>query len=343
MTLQKSVYRSEIDQLNRQIELIKRIAKLNSKLLDLNWIFFHPYNQGFEVEYFEKIIRDFSGKKAEEKIFEQHARKFLNLELTITFVDGFYRKRPYLSDFADQVEESILLCIQKDFGGAITLIIPTIEGTIRNYLISKKGNSAKSAIKLGDLKVAFKYMADDYVKLQSHYLEQRFGHLKQTDGYFDHNQKKQILKKHRTYFDLWMDQLIKYLNNSFYADTRKSKQLDDKFNRHNLVHGMEHVDYNFRNYLRLLNCLNYLNWAIGEIHKDCSPLAEIEESLVKSKWLEYFKVLIISESITDSKRKILGKEIESFNRFIDKRLTKPLSLSTSIHKQLLKVNDRLNR
>ena len=339
MNIAQKTYRKEIESISGEIKTIERIDKLNSKLHDFNWIFSHPYNQGFEIGLFERLVIETDKKKAEQRIFEQFARKFLDLMNTLTMVDGFYRKRPFLKDFIRQIEESVILCIQKDFSGAINLLIPAIEGSIRNYLISKKGETAKTAIKMTDLSVAFKYMTDDYVNLQAEYLESQYGYLKQTGDYLDLNQEKQILKKHREYFSLWIKQLDDYLRNNLYLDTRKSDKVKDEFNRHNLVHGLDKIDYSFRNYLRLINCLNFLSWAFGVIRKDCSILAEVDDKEIRNKWVEYFKILTISETMTETKSKIYGNEIESFKKYIDKALLKPLTISEIIHKQLLKVND----
>ena len=128
MSIAQETYRKEIEHISREIETISRIDKLNSKLHDYNWIFFHPYNQGFEIGYFERLVADSDKENAEQKIFEQFARKFLDLKLTITMIDGFYRKRPFLSDFIRQIEESVILCIQKDFSGAINLLIQLLKG-----------------------------------------------------------------------------------------------------------------------------------------------------------------------------------------------------------------------
>jgi hypothetical protein len=339
MSIAKEIYRKEIENISKEILTISRIDKLNSKLHDYNWIFFHPYNQGFEIDLFEKLVVDSNDKEAEQRIFEQFARKFLDLKLTITIIDGFYRKRPFLSDFIQQIEESVILCLQKDFSGAINLLIPAIEGSIRNYLVSKKGKKAKSVIKMSDLGVAFNYMTDDYVNLQKEYLNNRFGYLQQTGDYLDSNQEKQILKKHREYFCLWIKQLKDYLDNNLYLDTRKTDKITDVFNRHNLVHGLDKIDYSFRNYLRLINCLNFLSWAFGVIRKDCSFLAEVDESETRKKWVEYFKILTISESMTETKSKIYGYKMESFKKYIEKAFLKPLALSEIFHKQLLKIND----
>lgn len=331
----KNIYRQEIKKISQQLKIIQRIDNLNSKLREYNWIFLHPYNQGYEIGIFEKLIT-IPNKDIEEKIFARFARKFLDLSGTITMVDGYYRKRPFLNDFIQQIEESVILCLQKDFSGAISLLIPTIEGTIRNYLTSKKGITAKNIIKMSDLIIAFEYMTDDYTEtIEQYFINENNHQLK----YLDMNQKEQILKKYKEYFSLWIKQLKEYLSNNLYLDTRKGN-LKDNFNRHNIFHGFGNINYNFKNYLKLINCINFLSWSLGMITKECSILADINEGDLRKKWIEYYKILIISESMNEIKSNIYGYEIESFKKYLDKVFLKPLVISEFFHKQLLKLNDK---
>lgn len=262
------------------------------------------------------------------------------MQQTIVMIEGFYRKRPFLNDFITQIEESVILCLQKDFSGAINLLLPVIEGSLRNYLISKNGDKAKAIIKMSELSAkAFTAMANDYINLIKEDLifgnyELNYSNLK-----LDANQEKQLLSKYREYFNLWIKQLNDYLNNNLYLDTRKGEQISDSFNRHNLIHALDKIDYSFKNYLRLFNCLNFLAWAFGNITKECSILADVDDDIVNKKWVEYFKVLTISESLTEIKSEIYQYEIKSFQKFIDKSFSKPLAISTILHKQLLKVNN----
>lgn len=340
MDSSKYYFQKEIKHINEEIEVIKRINNLNSKLRDYNWLFIHPYNQGIVIENFEKIINEHEKEIAEEKIFEYYAKKFLTLTDTIVMIEGYYKKRPFLKDFKVQIEESVILCLQKDFSGAINLLLPVIEGSLRNYLISKRGDKAKTIIKMSDLSAkTFNEMTNDYVNLREYYYSEGSQELKYRNTSLDINQKKQLLKKHKEYFTLWINQLNEYLNNNLYLDTRISDSITDDFNRHNLIHALDTIDYSFKNYLRLFNCLNFLTWAFGNISKGCSILAEYEDKVIEKKWVEYFKILTISESMTEIKAEIYEYEIQSFKKYIDKTFLKPLAISEILHKQLLKVND----
>lgn len=341
MEILQNIYKNEINHLSAEIETIKRIDRLNSKLREYNWIFMHPYNQGFEVTFFEKLIENSEPEDVEQKLYNSFARKFLDLKLTISMLDGYYRKRPFLCDFSQQIEESIILCLQKDFSGAIHLLIPVIEGSIRNYMIYKKGDTAKHMISMSDLTKAFKYLEDDYATIHKEYLQSNDCHLTRHSGLrFNDNQIENILKKHREYFSLWMKQLEDYLKRNLYLNTRNVEKFKDSFNRHNIFHGFEQPDYNFKNYLKLISCINFLSWAYGITHKGCSIFAEVDDEKVREKWVEYYKILIISESMTSVKSSIYGYRIDSFMEFVDDSLKKPLLLSETIHKTLLDINNR---
>ncbi|MCB0371981.1 MAG: hypothetical protein KDD31_03105, partial [Muricauda sp.] len=117
----KEKFQKKIESINKEIDQIKRIDSLNSKLQKHNWILFHPYNQGFEIGVLERLVEKENNEQLEEKIFEIFARKFLNLGYTISITEGFYKKRPFIKDYSTQIDESIVSCLQKDFSGAIHL------------------------------------------------------------------------------------------------------------------------------------------------------------------------------------------------------------------------------
>jgi hypothetical protein len=321
-------YQDELGQLDREIEIISRLDAVNSILHKYNWVFLHPYSQGMDIGILEKYIQE----NSEEKIFSLFASKFLDLRTTICFLDGFYKKRPYLKDYGEIIEQSIILCLQKDYGGAITLLLPVIEGTLRKYLISKT-SGAESTTNISSLLKALDYLLEDYLALQREYLQTR------TDINFSADQQTTIEEKNRTYFSLWLKQLRVYLNNNLYCDTRTTSPID-KFNRHLIFHALEDdIDYSFRNYLRLINCINFISWAIGNASKGCSVLADISEDEVRVKWVEYLKILIVSETLTDSKTKIYGTKIESFKPYLDKTYIKLISVSEIYFKSLLSANN----
>ncbi|WP_435523319.1 hypothetical protein [Chryseobacterium indoltheticum] len=74
--MNKYAYKAEIEHITKQIDRIKRIDAVNNKLFEYNWVFLHPYNQGFEITYFENILIDSNPNDIEKLIFERFAKNF---------------------------------------------------------------------------------------------------------------------------------------------------------------------------------------------------------------------------------------------------------------------------
>lgn len=331
----QQIFSDEINRIENEIALAQRLDTVNSKLQNLNWIFLHPYNQGGDVEVLERICQE---ENAGEKITHFFAYKFFDLRATIHFIDGLYKKRPFLKDYADSIEESVILCIQKDFKGAINTLLPVIEGTLRKYLVSKNGDSKKNVIKISELLKSIDSLTEDYLLLQKKYLLQRYN----APGvviHFDLNQENRLMDKRREYFELWMKQLKRYLENNLYLDTRKS-EVKDTFNRHFIFHALEdNIDFSFSNYLRLFNCISFLSWAIGSVNDDCSILSVANEQDVMNKWADYLKVLAASEALTETKSNLFGREIESFKKYLPKEYLPIIKRPEAKVKEALRVFD----
>lgn len=321
-----------------EVESARRMDRVNAKLREYNWLFIHPYNQGYEINYLEGLLNE-NVHNIEQIIFERSAGRFLDIELTITILEGFYKKRPFMKSFGAQIEESIVLCLQKDFAGAIMLLIPVIEGTIRNYLISRKGESGGKAVNMSDLAKAFYHMGEDYAERQMVCFYERHSDREEAFGGLDKNQLKQLRAANKEYFTLWIKQLEDYLIQNLYFNTKNTVDLPDNFNRHNIFHGFEAGEYSFKNFLRLLSCLNFLSWAIGMVEPNCSIFPDVDDSDVLSKWKAYFKLLIVSESMDELKSEILGVRKESFKKYTEDSLFKPLVFSEVIITNVLKAND----
>lgn len=336
----KKLFEDESEQIDRQIELVKRLDSVNSQLQRFNWIFLHPYSQGMDIEILRKLSEQ---PEPEEKILSFYARKFLDLRTTIHFIDGFYKTRPFLKDYVVSIEQSVILCLQKDFRGAIYVLIPVIEGTLRKYLVAKKGEHKKHEIDIKELLKAFNILTEEYVELSKKYLRDRNQHLIDTGSFLDPNQEKQIQKKHREYFELWVKQLKDYLENNLYLNT-KHNEVTDRFNRNLIFHGLEdNIDYSFSNFLRLFNCLNFLSWSIGLTSEGCSILSTANEQDVLNKWVDYLNILIASEALTETKSNIYGQTIESFKPFLDPIVVKAISRPEGLIKKGLKLNDFLKK
>ena len=317
----KEIYENEIEDINKQISVVQRLNDVNKDLRKYNWIFLHPYCQVLEINKLKRIVEEKTS--AEENILKHFAESFLELRSTIHFLDGFFATRPFLKDYKKSIDQSVVLCLQKDFNGAINTLIPVIEGTLRKILISKKGDHKIGEINISELLKVFNYLSEDYVQLQREFLDNRF---KDSINSLDANQIKNILKKHKEYFDLWANQLVEYLTDNLYANTKNS-EVKDSFNRHIIFHSLsDETNYSFANYLRLFNCIQLLSWLIGVTRRECSILSDADEKDVINKWVDYFNILIVSESLTATKRNIYGDaSLMEFKEYLHPEIAKLLA------------------
>lgn len=317
----KNTYEKEIEDINKQIAVVQRLNDVNKDLRKYNWLFLHPYCQVLEINKLKRIVEE--KDNAEDKILKHFAESFLELRSTIHFLDGFFATRPFLKDYKKSIDQSVVLCLQKDFNGAINTLIPVIEGTLRKILINKKGDHKIGEINIAELLKVFNYLSEDYVQLQREFLDIRF---KGSINSFDANQLKNILKKQKEYFDLWANQLVDYIKDNLYANT-KNFEIKDSFNRHIIFHSLsDETDYSFANYLRLFNCIQFLSWLIGVTRKECFILSDADEKDVLNKWVDYFNILIVSESLTDTKKRIYGDiNIMEFKQYLHPEITKILT------------------
>lgn len=216
-------------------------------------------------------------------------------------------------------------------------MLPVIEGTLRKCLIDSRGQHKKAEFNISELLTAFDTMSKQYVDGQRIYLTKKYAHLQAKGEYFDQNQEDQILEKHKEYFDLWIGQVTNYLKNNLYLDTRKNV-VKDNLNRHVIFHALQDdIDFSFRNYLRLFNCINFLSWSIGLVTEGCSVLSEANEEEVFAIWNNYLRILMVSEAMTETKASIYGKPIESFERFLHPKYHEPIRLPADQLKILLQT------
>jgi len=342
MTVQtKNAYQDELSKLEREIDTAKRLDKVNNQLHSYNSIFLHPYSQGMDIGILQRIIND--NENPEYEIFKFFAKKFLNLSNTIDFIEGFFPTRPYIKDYIIPIKESVVLCLQKDFRGAICILIPVIEGVLRKYLIAKMGENKKSVTKIDELLKSIDKLIDDYIELQKEFLKNRYDNLIKSGNYFDCNQEKQILKKHKEYFTIWTNQFKNYMTNKLYMDTTNN-DVTDMFNRHVIFHFLdENIEFSFANYLRLYNSLIYLSWTIGLTNKNCSILSEADETLVKREFANYLNVLFVSEAMTKIKNEIYKTNIDSFRDFLSPEYIKILDKPERLIKKGLTMTDFLKQ
>lgn len=338
--MNKKIFEQEINRIDKEIELVKQLDSVNSELHRLNWIFLHPYSQRMDIEILSKLSL---ADNPEDKILAFYARKFLDLRTTIHFIEGFYKTRPFLKDYISSIRESVILCLQKEFKGAITVLIPVIEGTLRKYLVSRQGEEKKHTVDIKKLLKAIPILIDEYVERSKNDLINRHKNALIVNNYLDHNQEKELLKRYRMYFGLWMKQLRNYLENNLYLNT-KHKDVKDSFNRHLIFHALEdNIEYSFSNYLRLFNSLNFLSWSIGLTTDGCSVLSAANEDEIQNLWVDYLNILITSEALIESKSNIYEKDIISFKPFLDITVINAIKRPEAIIKKGVKLQDFLKK
>lgn len=262
----------------------------------------------------------------------------MNLIDTISILEGYLKKRPYISDYSHLIEQSITLCLQKDFAGAISITIPIIEGSIRKYL-DVKGKDGMRIINIKDILKAKDLLINDYVELSKDYLVERYKRGENEEPLFDCNQIEQYGKLSKKYISLWLEQFTNYLSNNLFLDTRKETSYD-LLNRHLIFHGFESIIYySFSNYIRLFNCLIFLAWIFSVTSRNHSMLVdEVDNEIIKRKWVQYLKIIIASEALTKTKKEIYGDSLDDnikFLNYMPKPIDKIIALPTFFVEQLL--------
>lgn len=305
------VYQNEIKGVKIEINRVKLMDTINEKLQRLNWIFLHPFSQGMDISYMQQVLKE---DGSEEKIKDYFAIKFFNLPATIHLVDGMFKRRPFLKEFEYFIEESIVLCIQKDFRGAISTLLPVIEGTLRKYYLSRGAIAKRNTTKISDLIKSSEILTKDYLRIKMKYIFER---ANKENSSLSIDQVKNLEKLHREYFEIWVKQLNRYLENNLYHYYTGEGIVRDSFNRHAIFHAFnERIEYSLANYLRLFNCISFLSWIMGVVNEGCSALSEVGRKEVIEKWSEYLKILSVSEALTKAKSKIYGQNLEGFSKYL---------------------------
>jgi hypothetical protein len=290
-------YQTEKKSLVDFVDRTKRIIKINEYLKQFNWAFVHPYLIGFEINEFEELEKNNSGNKT--IIFEIFSNAFFDLRTTSVFIEGYFKKRESLAPFCQLIDQSVFLCLQRDYAGGINILIPVIEGSIRHYLVNKKGKTNEKIMKTEDLIKVFDHLREEYLNYQKDYYKNRQGYNQQ--------QIKQLLIHQSEFIDTWFSIIKDYFKNNLYLDTRNG-DIADKLNRHSIFHGFStEVYYNLENYLKLFNFLNFLSFAFGLADPNIGPLADIESKDIVYKWKAFEKIHTISRITTDIKSSVYKK------------------------------------
>lgn len=316
--------------LKREIIFIKELNEVNKKLFISNQIFLHPYCQGFEIDHVQKLINE--SADPDQAVLDFFGRKFFNLRTNLSILHGFCGKQPYLKESLNTITQSISLCVQHEYQGAISILIPVIEGTLRKYMIDRLGEENRSTTSMQKLLKTVKTMRHDSLDLYRKSLEKEFSKFGEN---VDHNQVKYLLKLRGEYFDLWAEQFEIFIRDYLFRETR-SQDVNDDLNRHVIAHQFKNdVEFTFKNYLRVYHSIFHLSWLINASQPNGSALCEPNEEVVFNEYITLLNLLMLSESSRFIKERLYDKKIMSFNTFLTDDYQYAISRSRDEIKKIL--------
>lgn len=305
-------FEEEKQSIERENAFIKELNQLNKQLLLANQIFLHPYCHGYEIKDINDLIKE--SENPNDAIVSYFGQKFFQLKTNLSILHGFCGRQPYLSDYMSTITRSISLCLQHEYQGAISILLPVIEGTLRKYMIDKYGEQNNVS------KVSMKQLLDAIKGMRSDYLEKLKGTFEGNDERFraiDSPIKiEELLELNGTYFDLWSEQFEIFIKDYLFKDTRSNEVLDD-LNRHVITHNLkDDIDFSFKNYLRVYHSIFHLSWLINSAQANGSPFSEPDENIVFNEWISLLNILLLSESSLFVKEQLYGQKIESFKKYL---------------------------
>ncbi len=121
----RGFFEQEKEHLIRHLEEAKWVVNVNNYLKKFNWAFVHPYLVGYNISAFEKMQKEGSG--TQESVFRIFKDYFFDLRHTAYFIDGYFLNRPSLKPFCLLIDQSVILCLQRDYAGAINLLIASLR------------------------------------------------------------------------------------------------------------------------------------------------------------------------------------------------------------------------
>lgn len=316
---------------NRTLEKYKLV---NIFLKSNDWLFISPlFFQGYELNSFLKLSE--KENPAKKEILKIIISKFYNLKHIASFIEGDCSRCKNIKPFLLSIENSLILCFQKDYEGSIKTIIPIIEGILRKYLTNEKGYT-NDRIQFKDLKKSFEYLKNDllenYIDLLKNYKTDNQESIEFTDEQFN-----SLISNHNQYYDTWFSFATEFINESFYLKTN-GQIISNEVNRHSILHelGFE-FEYNFENYIKIFFLLQFLTWVFLKKEKQSLFYDEMKSYRYFEKIRAYEKIIKYSDKLIFEKHTLL-KNYPSYNDSILKEKFPPFKNDMLSKKDLILNN-----
>jgi hypothetical protein len=292
-------FEREKENLTRHNKVVEDVVAANKYLKQFNWAYVHPYVMGGHVKYFLTLEKE--GRGSTKTVFQIFARLFYDLRTTTHFIDSIFKTRPELEPFCHLIDQSVVMCLQRDYAGAINTLLPVIEGSLRHYLVNRQGMN-NNDIKKPELLSVFTYLKVSHLAGQRHFYEKHYKNYYGPPVTFSADQLDELVGLKEACIDMWFDIIKHYLDKSLYIST-KSPDFFDGLNRHVIFHGLtSDIYYNLENYLRIFNCIIFLSWAFAMGHGG-SFLFGLEDEDILDKWIAFEQIRVVSWTMTPIKSK----------------------------------------
>lgn len=306
------------------------IYEVNNILRNYNWQFIHPYMQGFKIMTI--LDRHSANQLTADFVTDFFIKDFYDLGNTLSSIDGYFKRSTHFEPFCYFIENSLILCFQRDYAGAINVIMPCIEGVLASYLRGVE-NIDLSKNRFEKIKKATGNLKRKLIESSEKY----FNEVTLKDPHYVYNRQKSdyLLKQERKYYNDWFDSIERFLQESLFASTDIINS-DVELNRHSISHSLELKPYDtLENYIKLFNCLRFIIWALLQLERK-SVLNDIDDKTFLRKMLMYEDIIKRSAKLFQQKRTLL-KDYSLYNpqNFQKHIIPKGLYSGTSLKIRLL--------
>jgi hypothetical protein len=311
------------------LETSERILAVNSLLKEYNWFFVHPYMQNFKIGMLWGRHTD--GTLTKEYVAEFFTREFYFLDATLSYFDGIFERSVYIKPFTYFIEHSLILFFQKDYGGAINLILPSIEGAFSKYLTEAKGIDL-SAKRYEKIKKVMLSLKDDL-------LEKRLGYLNEQE--FNTQQLDYLISQERKELDNWFANMHLFYVENLFAQTGDESEYG-VLNRHSIFHALSlNIYHTEENYIKLFNSLIFIGWIFLQVEGQSLlfPSSKEDDTRIYLNRRQHYESLIQkSEALVVHKHSLLKKyPLHNGRDFVRRNEFKKIADGASPHVNAIKM------